>query len=992
MTSEAAGPSRLPGGPGTARTEQEPTGPSLSLADLVLLGLLLTLIVSVSTWAIVSSRAEEAISITSNVFVTLSTLVASILTLVAALRGWLRGTGVQPWLGLTIACHAWLVGEIGRLVLQHYLDRPISVPTVIDVPLLFFAPAALWAFLPMFRRPGGRLARFGMLLDLVIVLLLALLIVSAPVSGGVILDGAALATSDRLLISLWFLSAVVTLLPAFALTVAARRRDRPWAWPLAGGFLLLGVGQVIYADAQRSEPVALGYLVTSSWSVGFALIASSAVIGARHRWVAGEARASGERPVLPAFGSMPVVRAGTSFAMAASLGVVLIVATLQGSLTGIAVVVGTVAVISILARLIVSAAHTELLLREVQISDAGRLLAGDLLQHSASVGDDTSDPIGRLEAGITRVLGARAVRLVGPPSNDAGGVAPPVMDRDGASPDLQADLPLEGGQTGIARIWLEPDLTGHGADTASLVESISPQIAAAWGQARREGALAQRLAQSERLLDWQSGVASGATPTPGELVEGLRGVLAAQWLCIEAWDAEAEALRMVAASPSDLPVPALSDHDRAAVVQDGSAIIRRTDSGAKAAGDQAHLGPAVLLAVRLRLPSGRILILTAGWDAVADGETALAVIDPAALAGVASAGLVLAGSDHSPASRPMSGGAGMLAGILGDDGDERAMLTRIADHVVRSTPANQAAILIWSPIGDEYEVAATGSRAGHSGLFISGERSAFSTIPTIRNALAGTGPTDVTTTDTGLSPAERRLADGARVARLTSCPLIAGGRRLGVMVVGGASPEPWPAPIREAFEDVATLAAVVVERGRLIDQSREAGTRDDLTGVLNQRSFQAHVTAIWPDQRGAGGLSEELGFVYIQLTGIGGREQSDGPLAGERLCLSLVQVLREVGGTDAVIGQVGLTGFGMILPERSDFRDLDRQIADGFSVSTRSESGAAEAGLVVRSTPVAETPVTLAMLIERATGTGGPVPSARNGGADDIIAPEPDQQ
>lgn len=76
--------------------------------------------------------------------------------------------------------------------------------------------------------------------------------------------------------------------------------------------------------------------------------------------------------------------------------------------------------------------------------------------------------------------------------------------------------------------------------------------------------------------------------------------------------------------------------------------------------------------------------------------------------------------------------------------------------------------------------------------------------------------------------------DGASRRRI-ALPLLAGERKIGVLEVGRASPEPLPPDVLDGLRIFGTAVVSALEVARLHQQSLELSQRDPLTGLLNRR-------------------------------------------------------------------------------------------------------------------------------------------------------------
>lgn len=194
----------------------------MGLIDIALLGILLLTVASVMTWAVVGGLSGAEPDGPGSAFVAGSGVLASILTLIAALRRWRHEVAVAPWLRMTIACHVWLAGAVSGIVIQLYLGHDLTVPSMADILLLAFAAIVVCSFRPVVRLQRNHPRRAGILLDGAIVGLLAVVAVVTPILGDRVAGGD-VSAGNRTIVMLWLLSAVLVVPPAIPIALTSAR-------------------------------------------------------------------------------------------------------------------------------------------------------------------------------------------------------------------------------------------------------------------------------------------------------------------------------------------------------------------------------------------------------------------------------------------------------------------------------------------------------------------------------------------------------------------------------------------------------------------------------------------------------------------------------------------------------------------------------------------------------------------------------------------------
>jgi diguanylate cyclase (GGDEF)-like protein len=138
---------------------------------------------------------------------------------------------------------------------------------------------------------------------------------------------------------------------------------------------------------------------------------------------------------------------------------------------------------------------------------------------------------------------------------------------------------------------------------------------------------------------------------------------------------------------------------------------------------------------------------------------------------------------------------------------------------------------------------------------------------------------------------------------------------LSVGMGGGVAPAPLSTTSEIALALLAVgplaVAAALAERHRLLDDLREATTRDDLTGVLRRGEFALRAEAALAGAREQGSPSSLLMMDLDHFKQLNDRR---GHRAGDVALVGFGEILRDVLADDAVIGRVGGEEFAALLP------------------------------------------------------------------------------
>lgn len=758
----------------------------MGLVDIVLLAIVLVVGVSAATWALVGMASGSTSGVAANVFVATSVLLASILTLVAALRRWRHGLPVWPWLGLTLACHVWLVGEAVRVVTQYYLGDAVGVPSFVDASLLAFAPLVLIAFRPMFARPGGAIGQAGLALDAALLVLLLTLLAASPAMGDWLGQGSG-SGLVRVVTVAWLVGAVLLVLPAIPAVMATPAEDRPWLWPVLGGQAVIGVGQVLYAGAFDEATATIPAGVALTWSLGFLAMATGAVLGGwLSRTVAGGVTAGGAPPARRADPILPATHGGLTIVAAGVLGLVIVVVALTTSVSAplqwLIVTIG----LALSVRFVLTAIQAERLLAGSVARQVGERLEA-VRRARVAAGDR---PTQAVSTAIAEVLGVEGVGFDAPAtdpaaSRDRHAIVLPAPAVPGASPDgAPAPTFRFTPRTTTDRFRFDARLA---AARPWIVEAAAAALAGEPGW-HREGLIAA-------LRCWRIEVADGAASL-SDRVDTLREATGAVSTTLDRVDPTTGEPSRIAASGGSRSVDGEGDDATAGAV---------SISGSRPIADDQ-------------------LDLTIVWAA---GGARLDRADAEALIDIALGGLLPAVTTSAPVGTADERYRAAIAALVGA-ATTSAALDGLTRAVTSSGPASHAALLRWDPISDEYTVSAMTARAGHPPIFLPDERGSMAMLPSLRDVLVSrreaTGPTgDVFKTAT-----ETQLARRAGIVRVAVLPMVRLDRCFGLLVVGAARPVGFDPADLDLFRSVAGLAGTVVECDRLDHGQPEQPGRDDV--------------------------------------------------------------------------------------------------------------------------------------------------------------------
>ena len=254
----------------------------------------------------------------------------------------------------------------------------------------------------------------------------------------------------------------------------------------------------------------------------------------------------------------------------------------------------------------------------------------------------------------------------------------------------------------------------------------------------------------------------------------------------------------------------------------------------------------------------------------------------------------------------------------------------LIDAALESAGAGQVAVLCWSPLADELEVAATRTVGIGAGLFLAGERAPLDIWPTIRRVMEERATVTIADDGTSLTLPERERVGASGIRSALIVPLLVDDRCVGAAALLLAANASGAEAAFGRFRELVALTGLVVERARLADDLRAAADRDDATRLLTARAFREHIAERLESARGAG-------FVLIELDGVAGLEHRHGFGTAERGLIAIAGLLAGLDEPPLIAGRVGLAGIGVLLREAADTEAVIQRLrgdADALSVTT----------------------------------------------------------
>ena len=162
----------------------------------------------------------------------------------------------------------------------------------------------------------------------------------------------------------------------------------------------------------------------------------------------------------------------------------------------------------------------------------------------------------------------------------------------------------------------------------------------------------------------------------------------------------------------------------------------------------------------------------------------------------------------------------------------------------------------------------------------------------------------------------------AGVQRLVLFPLTIHGQLLGYIYASNFLEEDTN-HIKDALELTTYFIASEIANNRFIEQLKEMGRMDMLTGVMNRNAMNDRITAL---SEGTGAASERMGVVFADLNGLKYINDHQGHQAGDLLLKNAAIILQNTF-VEGEIYRAGGDEFFILLPE-TDEADLQKKITD----------------------------------------------------------------
>lgn len=183
-----------------------------------------------------------------------------------------------------------------------------------------------------------------------------------------------------------------------------------------------------------------------------------------------------------------------------------------------------------------------------------------------------------------------------------------------------------------------------------------------------------------------------------------------------------------------------------------------------------------------------------------------------------------------------------VSGSLAQHSTVLSLASTIADAVPTLSGADRSAIALWDPEGERLRIAGMSGWHGESAERLGSYIVAAQDSPELTQLLASRAPMLV---DRGGSDWARGMLDEFDISALAAVPILTGGQLAGIVLAHWtwADPATLNGALTDRLSGLAALAAVALERIRLLEDARRQALHDPLTGLPNRALLEDRLEA-----------------------------------------------------------------------------------------------------------------------------------------------------
>jgi diguanylate cyclase (GGDEF)-like protein len=223
----------------------------------------------------------------------------------------------------------------------------------------------------------------------------------------------------------------------------------------------------------------------------------------------------------------------------------------------------------------------------------------------------------------------------------------------------------------------------------------------------------------------------------------------------------------------------------------------------------------------------------------------------------------------------------------------------------------------------------------------SGHRLSLTDWPTTKQVIVEQQPLTFDSDASFLTPVERVIYSNGGTRSVLLVPLLIDNGCVGLINFYSRQTAAFPARTVRIGQELASQAALAIERARLHEALKERALTDGLTGLLNHRSILESLDAELSRSRRDG---NPLAVLMIDLDGFKQVNDQHGHLAGDDVLRSVASILKTTVRDIDQVGRYGGDEFLLLLhstalPEAQEvavriWRRIEREVHPKFAVNT----------------------------------------------------------
>jgi diguanylate cyclase (GGDEF)-like protein len=174
------------------------------------------------------------------------------------------------------------------------------------------------------------------------------------------------------------------------------------------------------------------------------------------------------------------------------------------------------------------------------------------------------------------------------------------------------------------------------------------------------------------------------------------------------------------------------------------------------------------------------------------------------------------------------------------------------------------------------------------------------------------------------------------------CTLCASDGPFGAVYADGHASRTIRSREAEFVRNLASIAAVSIENGTLLERTQELASRDPLTGLLNRRAFSERVNAVIAR---ASKVRTQFAYALIDVDDFKAINDAKGHTHGDETLAAVAQTLLGTSRTEDVVGRYAGDEFVVLINNCDE--ELARTLAARLSASLRARNLRCSIGVAV---------------------------------------------